>query len=86
MDEFVLASCFHRLGKNGNAIMIIKDYDIFSAANRGHWETASLIGCNFPCELDSLGKYFVGAKTGCIRSSWRVSKMFGGANVLVILS
>ena len=75
-DEFVIASLFQRLGKNGVAIMVIKDNDIIAAATGGHRKMAILIGCNFSCELDDLGKYFVGPNTGCIRSSWW-SKRFG---------
>ena len=81
-DEFFLASLFQRLGNNDVAIMVIKDHDILAAATGGHQKTASLIGYKFSCELDGLGKYFVGANTGCIRISWRGSRRFVEANVL----
>ena len=42
-DEFVIAPRFHRLGKNGVAIMVIKKHDIIAATNGGHRKTASLI-------------------------------------------
>ena len=81
----MLALLFHSLRKSGAAIMVINNHDIFAAATGGHRETASLIGCNFPCELYGLVKYFVGANTESIRSSWQSSRRFGGANLLAIL-
>ena len=46
-DEFLLAWLFHRLRKNGVAIVVIKDHDILAAPTGGRRKTASLIGCNF---------------------------------------
>ena len=54
-DKFVLAPRFHRLGKNGVAVVVIKDHDILAAATGGHWKTTSLISWVFSCELDGLG-------------------------------
>ena len=39
----MLALQFHRLVKNGIAIMVIKDHDIISAATGGHRKTSSMI-------------------------------------------
>ena len=66
--------------------MVIKDHGIFSAVTVGHRKAASLIGCNFPCELHYLGKYIAVVNTGSIRISLWVSRRFGGAKYLVILS